>query len=62
VVTFRLDAVRSDVELGDGDGFPGENEQGVPLWTGLVAASNGVDLVDLVRHILPSTSAFTPSA
>jgi hypothetical protein len=51
--------VRCDLELGDGDGFPGEKEQGVPLWTGLVAASHRVDLVDLVKHILQSTSAFT---
>ena len=57
---FRLDAVRSDVEPGDGDGFPGEKEQRVLLWTGLVAALHGVDLVDLVKHVLPSTSAFTP--
>jgi hypothetical protein len=37
---------------------PGEKEQGVSLWTGLVAALHSVDLVDPVKHIPPSTSAF----
>jgi hypothetical protein len=28
--SFRLDAVRSDVEMGEGDGFSGRKERGVP--------------------------------
>jgi hypothetical protein len=39
-------------ELGDGDGFPGEKEHRVPLWTEFGAALLEVEPVDLVKPIL----------
>jgi hypothetical protein len=59
---FRLDAVRSDVEMGDGDGFSGEKRTGRSALAGLGAVLHGVDLVDLVKRILSSTSGLPQSA